>query len=200
MLCLVGPYTNINATLRLQSSSFRVNPSLSSQYVESRDGTSGSDTRFILGIRPCYSDRGVNCTERHRNRELEFRDEAYRLFKGAGAVSTWQLELPPFKSFSHFAHASDILGGGAQMKTQAIEAVNAYSQANYDLSTRGGLVAVFDVKNEFGTAWARAEAVQTRNLSFTLPMPNLQDQLPLFARRQNRQDILGNCNLGTDRY
>lgn len=80
--CVVGPYTNVGATLTLLGSRIR------------RDPTPGpgalaevplSRTRSVATSRG-QADAGVF--------ELSFRDERYMPFEGAGAVSDWRLQLP----------------------------------------------------------------------------------------------------------
>jgi hypothetical protein len=82
--CVAGPYTTVNSTLRLQNNSLRIdtiingaNPQAS--YIENNIPFTA------IATSSAQNDSGMF--------ELNFRDERYLPFEGAGAISTWQLEL-----------------------------------------------------------------------------------------------------------
>ncbi len=85
--CITGPYTNISATLELTDSKIRTEPKLEislRQVPRSRT--------VAIATSSAQNDAGVF--------ELNFRDERYMPFEGAGAISSWQLSLP--KNFRQF--------------------------------------------------------------------------------------------------
>jgi hypothetical protein len=92
--CVTGPYTSVSATLRLESSRTRtsIERTTEENYAYKPVGDAGDD-RFAVDPVPqqaiststAQSDSGVF--------ELNFRDERYLPFEGAGAISTWRLEL-----------------------------------------------------------------------------------------------------------
>jgi hypothetical protein len=88
--CVTGPHTNIGATLTLTASKLRLNASLDgSSVVPIQLNHSGK-----LFTSTAQSDPGVF--------ELNFRDERYMPFEGAGAISSWKLELPSgFRQFDY---------------------------------------------------------------------------------------------------
>ena len=80
--CVTGPYTNVSATLTLTGSSIRKDPDLNSPPVE----VPVSRTTHIATSN-AQNDAGVF--------ELNFHDERYMPFEGAGAAdSQWELTLP----------------------------------------------------------------------------------------------------------
>jgi len=83
--CVVGPFTNVSATLRLVDSRIRLSPDSGPVTVPSRHAVS-------IATSSGQNDAGVF--------EFNFRDERYMPFEGGGAVSTWQLSLP--KAFPLF--------------------------------------------------------------------------------------------------
>lgn len=79
--CVTGPYTNVSAKLTLTGSHVRPEPQLTSAPIgipHQRNTSVAAST--------ANNDAGVF--------ELNFRDERYVPFEGAGAVSDWHLELP----------------------------------------------------------------------------------------------------------
>src|SRR5207237_6801091 len=94
MPCVVGPYANVSATLRLVSSAIRATATASLTAVPTRHAVS-------IATSTGQSDAGVF--------ELSFRDERYLPFEGGGAVSTWELSLPDaFRTFD-YGTISDVI-------------------------------------------------------------------------------------------
>ena len=92
--CVAGPLTNIAATLTLTGSSIRKDPNpdkLTLPPVSVPLGRTNS-----IATSSANNDGGVF--------ELNFRDERYLPFEGAGAISDWKLELP--KAFRAFDYSS----------------------------------------------------------------------------------------------
>ena len=95
--CVAGPYTNISAKLTLTKSS-----------LEKTDGAALVD----WPLRPLPGPASISSSTANNDSgvfDLNFRDERYLPFEGAGAISEWQLELPAsFRSFSYDT-ISDVL-------------------------------------------------------------------------------------------
>ena len=94
--CVVGPYTTISCTLRLLKNSIRTNTSNGDNgYPHNMDGQGlpATDPRFVENNIPV----NAIATSRAQNDsgvfELNFRDERYLPFEGAGVISQWSLEL-----------------------------------------------------------------------------------------------------------
>ncbi len=89
---ITGPYTNVSANLSLQSSRVRMEPKLSTSELKevpkSRTTTIATST--------AQNDAGVF--------QLNFRDDRYMPFEGAGAISSWKLSLP--KNFRQFDYST----------------------------------------------------------------------------------------------
>ena len=87
--CVTGPYANVSAKLTLTASRMRPEAQLNSELtgVQHQRNTS-------VAASTANNDSGVF--------ELNFRDERYVPFEGAGAVSDWSLELPSvFRPFDY---------------------------------------------------------------------------------------------------
>ena len=89
---ITGPYTNVSANLSLRSSSVRMEPKLGTSELKevpkSRTTTIATST--------AQNDAGVF--------QLNFRDDRYMPFEGAGAISSWKLSLP--KNFRQFDYST----------------------------------------------------------------------------------------------
>ncbi|UVI32917.1 Tc toxin subunit A-related protein [Paenibacillus spongiae] len=149
--CVTGPLTSVNCTLSLVSSSTRISGTAGSAYVR----TGIEDSRFTdqYGMSRAIAtssgdhDSGVF--------ELNFKDERYLPFEGAGAVSLWRIEMPHDCNAIDFKAVSDVVmhvhytarDGGAALASAA----------------RGGLqtilpqqgVRIFNMKQEFPSEWYR---------------------------------------------
>jgi hypothetical protein len=94
--CVVGPYTSVSCTLRMLKNSVRINTANGDNgYAHNTDDTGlpADDSRFIensVGVKAIATSNAQNDSGMF---ELNFRDERYLPFEGAGAVSEWSLEL-----------------------------------------------------------------------------------------------------------
>src|SRR5262249_15548654 len=104
---VVGPYTSLNCTLSLQSSSIRISPLLANG-VYGRS-TAGDDSRFTDN----YGSTDVIVTSGGTNDsgmfETNLRDERFLPFEGAGAISTWHLSLPAELPAFDYTTISDVI-------------------------------------------------------------------------------------------
>jgi len=88
--CVTGPYTNVGATLSLTSSQIRMDAKLGS--AELKDVPKSRTT--VIATSTAQNDAGVF--------HLNFRDDRYMPFEGAGAISSWKLDMPKtFKQFDY---------------------------------------------------------------------------------------------------
>jgi hypothetical protein len=151
--CITGPYTNVNCTLTLLSSKVRVDPTAQA-YRE--DTAIPEDRRFRYRFGPIQS----VATSLGRNDaglfEVNFHDERYLPFEGAGAISRWRIELPPETNAFDIDTLSDVVlhiaytarDGGALLKREALAEVVA-------LPASGGLTRLLSARHELPDAWHR---------------------------------------------
>jgi hypothetical protein len=90
--CVVGPYTSINATLALLSHKYCVQgiAANGAEYVEKQP----DDPRFRTDQIPISSIAVSHGQGDTGTFTLNFRDERYFPFEGAGVISSWRIELP----------------------------------------------------------------------------------------------------------
>jgi hypothetical protein len=159
--CIVGPYTSVNATLRLIKNSVRINTQPGDQHAHNaEDGVFTDDVRFrdsLLNVKAIATSSAQNDSGMF---ELNFRDERYLPFEGAGAISTWKLELteqPELRQFD-YESISDVI---IHMKYTAREDVGPFKQGAVDhltdiisgAASQLPLRRLFNLKHEFPTEW-----------------------------------------------
>ncbi len=90
--CIVGPYTSVNATLSLTNHGTRVTEDVAAGYG---DPLNPDGERFAKVDVPIQAIATSTAQDDSGLFELHFDDERLLPFEGAGAVSTWHLDLPP---------------------------------------------------------------------------------------------------------
>ena len=88
--CVTGPYTNVNSTLTMLTNRARKDPSASGTY----DYQGPRDHRFEHNRAAIQSIATSHAQNDSGLFELNFHDELLLPFEGAGAISSWRLELP----------------------------------------------------------------------------------------------------------
>ncbi len=194
--CVVGPYTSLNCTLRLLEHKFRTSAIAKDKndYPEKTDET---DERFstvnipitLIAVSTGQNDSGVF--------ELNFRDERYIPFEGAGAISKWRLELPDqFRQFDYDTITDVIMQlrytaveGGDKLKKPAGDSVQEYMKSVEQLSQQEGLFAAFDLKHDFSSEWYKATQPPAGATERVLSLNNLNERLPIFTKGRQPDKI-----------
>lgn len=171
---VVGPWQTINATLT----------QLSNQTVIKSDQSGASAIGFLLGAdnpTPGADVLRSNWAARQQIAlssglsdsglfQIDFRDERYLPFEGTGAVSRWQLDMPPAANHIDFDGISDVIievsytayDGGATLR----KAVTALL-TKYDGKV---LVSVADIQAEAWRAFLADHSNDTtQTLNFVIP-------------------------------
>ena len=139
--CVTGPYTNISCKLTLTNSKIRKEPKMGPDFLH--DVPEQRSTSVATSN--ANNDAGVF--------ELNFRDERYMPFEGAGAISTWRLELPTvFRLFDYDTISDVIFHISYTAKDDGLfkESVQtAMKQSLIDHASTYGLFRLFSMKQEF---------------------------------------------------
>ena len=177
--CVTGPYINISATLSLMSSQIRMEAKLGSS--ELKDVPKSRTTTIATST--AQNDAGVF--------QINFKDERYMPFEGAGAISSWKLSLPKnFRQFdyntindviihvSYTAEYDELFRDKVEEKNEAIEGTIINILKNNPISR------VFSLRQEFSTDFHRLTE-QPLNTAVTI---QIQDKhFPLFMSENTLQ-------------
>ncbi|MBD2565344.1 MULTISPECIES: Tc toxin subunit A-related protein [Nostoc] len=149
--CVTGPYTSINCTLTLLNNKTRIKSTPVDPYVEGED-----DDRFVANFGAIQSIVTSTAQNDSGMFELNFRDERYLPFEGAGVISRWRLDMPKDCNAFDFDTISDVIiklnytarEGGELLQDKAKGALKGLQQTE-------GLLRMFSAKHEFSTEWYR---------------------------------------------
>jgi len=165
---VVGPFTPLPLQLSLQRSSIRVSPLLADG-TYARQGS--EDTRFVDTFGPVDSIATSGGSQDSGLFEPGSRDERLLPFENAGAISTWQIELPAQLRAFDYSTISDVVlhlrytarqGGGQLGETATGELQTALSSV-----ATSQLALLFSLTYDFPTEWA-AFTSGTQNLVIDL--------------------------------
>jgi hypothetical protein len=152
--CVVGPYSNVSATLALTGRWTRKNTNLGDPNQPEQDTTILPQSAIATST--ANQDGGVF--------ELSFNDPRYLPFEGAGAISRWRLELPSAIRPFDYDTISDVVlhlsytarDGGESFKHavdgQLESALNDWKRL---LTSGVTLARLFSLRQEFSADWNR---------------------------------------------
>jgi hypothetical protein len=185
--CVTGPYTGVHCTLRLHENSYRrTTARVNGQYTRQPEETPGNSERFVDDRRrldAIVTSSGQNDTGLF---DASPRDERYLPFEGAGAVSTWELELPTDYPTLDYRTITDVVlhlrysaRDAQEDPTFRTEAKAAVTAILGDI-TGSPLVRLFSVRHEFPAEWYRfTSSPNGAPTSVTLDLG--ADRFPYFA-------------------
>ena len=195
--CILGAHTSLNCTLRLLEHKFRTN-AIAKGKADYPEQTDQTDERFSTVNVPISSIAVSSLEDENGVFELNFHDERYLPFEGAGTISKWRLELPDkFRQFDYDTITDVVmrlrytsLDGGDKLKAAASDAVQDYIKGVEELSRGEGLFAVFDLKNDFPNEWYSANHPPAGATERVLTVDKLNEKLPVFTKGRLPKNIL----------
>lgn len=193
---VLGPHSSVNATLTLAQHKYRTsaNATRAEEYMST--ASSSTDESFRTDRIPIKSVAISSGAHDSGVFELAFAGPRYVPFEGAGAISSWRLDLPTKVRKFDYDSISDVLlhvqytalDGGACLRTAANDAVSKAGEAVESQGRQTGFWAMWDMKNDFPTQWhgfcqqLTAKTQPTTTPSFQLG--SLRDRLPFWSRQQ----------------
>jgi len=175
--CVAGPYTTVNSTLRLTNNSIRTSTATPATFATNN-----------IPVIAIATSAGLNDSGMF---ELNFRDERYLPFEGAGVISSWTLELNGKYStpngitdLSQFDYdtISDVL---IHIKYTSREDTGQFRQTVIQNLTniKGPFTRLFSIRHEFPNAWYAFlnQPAATGDQTFSLQIDTRK--LPYFVAR-----------------
>ncbi|GHO71424.1 hypothetical protein KSC_103160 [Ktedonobacter sp. SOSP1-52] len=150
---VVGPYTSVNCTLSLLKSSLRKSPLLKDgEYV--RQGT--EDDRFVDYTGTLQSIATSSANNDSGLFETNLRDERFLPFEGAGAESTWKLDLPVNYPAFDYSTISDVILHIRYTARQGIDPtkVKGALDSLFRQTSPSNLGLLFNLRYDFSTEWS----------------------------------------------
>jgi hypothetical protein len=143
--CVAGPYTNVSAKLTLQESKVRKTP------------TTDPSAVVTLPVQTTPSIAASTGNNDSGQFEFSFRDERYLPFEGAGAISTWRIDLPSRLRLFDYATIPDVilhlsyraLDDGAfrdTVESDLVDTLTAYAAT-------AGIHRLFSLRHDFPDAF-----------------------------------------------
>jgi hypothetical protein len=173
---VVGPYTSLNCTLSLLRSSVRTS-AIAGAYARQGSG----DNRFVdyVGaVQSIVTSGGQNDSGMF---ETNLRDERCLPFEGAGAVSTWKLDLPKDYPAFDYSTITDVILHIRYTARQGIEPgkVKAALDELFQQVNQSNLTIALSLRHDFPTEWA---TFLNRTGDFTASIR--RDYFPYFTQRK----------------
>ena len=193
---VVGPYTGVNCTLTLLRDKTRVKSTPAEDYAE-RDGE--EDDRFVTNwarMQAIATSSGQNDSGLF---ELNFRDERYLPFEGAGVMSRWRIELPRVLRQFDYDTISDVVlhtkytarDGGVPLRDAAVANLKQQlEEAEGNPQTR-----LFSLRHEFPSEWHKLQTVADNDGNHRQAFSLIKSRFPFIFQggtiTVNRIEIFG---------
>jgi hypothetical protein len=150
--CTIGPYIGVHATLSLVGHGVRVNEDVAAGYG---DPLAPDGPRFVSGHVPIKSIATSHAQNDAGLFELNFNDERYLPFEGAGAVSRWRLSLPKESNQFDFGSISDVVVHVRYTATAGNVPLTNAAKANITATLPTAGFILLDIKRDLTSEWHR---------------------------------------------
>jgi hypothetical protein len=150
---VVGPYTGVNCTLSLLRSSLRKSP-LPKDNEYARQGS--EDDRFVDYVGAVQSVVTSSASNDSGMFETNLRDERFLPFEGAGAESTWKLDLPQHYPAFDYATVSDVILHVRYTARQGVDTTKVKTALDdlFQEASQSNLALLFSLRHDFPTEWS----------------------------------------------
>jgi hypothetical protein len=173
--CVTGPYTSINCTLTLLSNKTRIGSNAQTPYEEQDQN---EDPRFVTNFAAIQSIATSHAQNDSGMFELNFRDERYLPFEGAGVVSTWRIDMPKDCNAFDFETISDVVLNVNYTARDGGRPLQDAARGNLKSVPGTDLRRMFSLKHEFPTEWYKfLHPTSTANMTLGLTMERFPFQL-----------------------
>jgi hypothetical protein len=169
----VRVHRNVNCTLTLLENRIRTDANASGSYAQSADA---EDARFLVNIAPIQAVATSRPDADPGVLHLRFDDERYLPFEGAGAISTWRIELKQADNPIDLSQLTDVVLTLSYTARTGGGALEAAARADREKGmARGALAPVpqhlISVKQDFPAAWKQlTDAPAGQEVEVALPL------------------------------
>jgi len=178
MPAVAGPQTSMGATLTLLRDDLRTDASLEETAVRT---TYGGTKRIATSH--AREDGGLF--------ELNFRDERYLPFEGAGVASRWGLRLPTAVRQFDYDTITDVeiridytaRDGGSSFRGEVESGLQEALDSALAVASENGIAMVLSAKKDFAVDWERFLRPADGQLSSVMEVPITLDRFPYLLRR-----------------
>jgi hypothetical protein len=170
---VVKPHRNVNCTLTLLENRIRTDANASGSYAQSADA---DDSRFMVNPAPIQAVATSRPDADHGLFHLRFDDDRYLPFEGAGAISTWRIELPQADNAVDLAEIADVVLTLSYMARTGGAALEAVARADREKGiARGGIKPeaqhFLSLKRDLPALWKRVvDAAAGQEVELVLPL------------------------------
>lgn len=176
VVCNAAPYATVGMTLSLVANKYRkaTQPRVGATTDRDRYAEElGADPRFAYNVGGISSVATSSAVSDSGLFELSFHDERYLPFEGAGAVSTWRIELPTaFPQFDHDTLSDVVLHlrytareGGSGFRSMTEKALGAVLNESLLVAGRTGLYVAYSLRDSFPDAWWQLQDTGSTNIT-----------------------------------
>ena len=175
----IKPHANINCTLTLLDNRIRTSANASGSYSQAQDG---DDARFLMNIVPVQAIATSRPNADPGVFQLRFDDDRYLPFEGAGAVSSWRIDLHQSNNAVDLSELTDVILSLSYSAKSGGTPLEAVARANRETAlTRGGLIPPLQhrvsLRHDLPALWKELKAA-TGDQNVELKMPLSRDRLP----------------------
>jgi hypothetical protein len=186
--CIVGPYTGVHCKVSLLKSSIRTSSLLGDDYARSTTGDDNRFRDFSGAIQSIVTSTAQNDSGLF---DPNLKDERYLPFEGAGAISTWRIELPNDIPQFDFETISDLIlhirytaREAGHLKADAVTCVRENV-----LQASNALLQLFCISNDFSSAWQAFTSAANDNVR-KLEISLDADRFPYWTKPLGMDDNL----------
>ncbi|MBL6447657.1 hypothetical protein JMN32_15170 [Fulvivirga sp. 29W222] len=161
--CISGPYTSINCSLTLQSSSVRISSIVGDNY-----GRQPEDSRFVDysgEVQSIVTSSGQNDSGMF---EVNLNDQRFLPFEKAGVISSWRLDLPSEIRQFNYDTISDVIlhirytakQGGTKLSDGSTKFIK-----DEVINKIGTFTRLFSLKHDFPNEWHQFSIGDSNNFT-----------------------------------
>ena len=173
----IKPHANVNCTLTLLDNRIRTSANASGSYAQAQDG---DDARFLMNVVPVQAIATSRPNADPGVFQLRFDDDRYLPFEGAGAISSWRIDLRQSDNTIDLSELADVVVSLSYTAKSGGTPLEAVARASRETSlSRGGLVPPpqhrVSLRHDLPESWKQLQAANADQ--------NLELKLPLFRTR-----------------